>query len=269
MATEDIQFNPDNYAYMDDIPLAGWMWEFIRRSSDYIKKYQAIKGLTSSFSLSSKIIKRRLCEFEQILPDFDNPLYSELKALESECFIKPEIISEGFPDFRNYLALRVKDRPEYVGIPDPAIRYSGFIKLKPFIHGATTVLMQKFDTDVEDKNLLPWLKGLIHYRLENTLFLSVSRGANLKDVKKDVSKIIKENIQPKKRKKRNSKWKYYLIAYDLREQNKIRYSEITNVMMNFFPENKKLLDEKNVENYHNNALLLIHGQFKKYLNIEK
>jgi hypothetical protein len=36
---EKIKFNPDDYAYMDSMPLEGWTWEFIRRNCDYRKYY--------------------------------------------------------------------------------------------------------------------------------------------------------------------------------------------------------------------------------------
>jgi hypothetical protein len=37
---EEIQFNPADYDYMDDMPLERWMWEFIRRSQDYRDFYE-------------------------------------------------------------------------------------------------------------------------------------------------------------------------------------------------------------------------------------
>ena len=52
METEDKQFNPSDYKYLDNIPLSGWMWEFIRRSPDYSRRFNRIKELSKNAKLS-------------------------------------------------------------------------------------------------------------------------------------------------------------------------------------------------------------------------
>ncbi len=37
---KEIEFNPADYDYMDNMPMAGWMWEFMRRSPDYRDIYE-------------------------------------------------------------------------------------------------------------------------------------------------------------------------------------------------------------------------------------
>lgn len=36
---KQITFNPADYDYMDDMPLDGWIWEFVRRNSGYGQLY--------------------------------------------------------------------------------------------------------------------------------------------------------------------------------------------------------------------------------------
>ena len=40
---EKVKFNPSDYDYMNNLPLEGWIWEFIRRNPEYRRLYSEIK----------------------------------------------------------------------------------------------------------------------------------------------------------------------------------------------------------------------------------
>jgi hypothetical protein len=43
---EKIEFNPSDYDYMDNLQLAGWIWEVIRRSKEYHAFYEKLSKST-------------------------------------------------------------------------------------------------------------------------------------------------------------------------------------------------------------------------------
>ena len=70
---EEIQFNPADYDYMDNLPLAGWMWEIIRRSKDYRVFYEKWeKTLKKPFdqrkSDNHRIMEEYLEKYSPIFP---------------------------------------------------------------------------------------------------------------------------------------------------------------------------------------------------------
>ena len=103
------------------------------------------------------------------------------------------------------------------------------------------------------------------------------------DVLKQVGNILNESPSFKEKRKRNDKWNYYLIAYDLFTE-RYNYDSISQILtIAFEKENtieeamkktkeqrikdrRKLFDVRNIENYHKEALRLINGGYKEYLN---
>ncbi|MFX0212085.1 MAG: transcriptional regulator domain-containing protein, partial [Candidatus Hodarchaeota archaeon] len=54
MEESNKQFDTAEYAYLDKLTLlAGWMWEFIRRSPDYSQRYDRIKELSQKAVLKA------------------------------------------------------------------------------------------------------------------------------------------------------------------------------------------------------------------------
>jgi hypothetical protein len=50
---KEIQFNPADYNYLDDMPLEGWIWEIIRRSEKYMNSFNNFLRSQSDDDLST------------------------------------------------------------------------------------------------------------------------------------------------------------------------------------------------------------------------
>lgn len=66
-------FNPSEYDYLDDLPIQGWIWEFIRRSNEYKGFYQRweqeiVKGPLDKTPLFAEYIEK----FFPIMPQNPN-----------------------------------------------------------------------------------------------------------------------------------------------------------------------------------------------------
>jgi hypothetical protein len=109
-------------------------------------------------------------------------------------------------------------------------------------------------------------------RPSETIYIGISKRASIKEIEKILMPEIKKRVVGKRI--RTDKWKYYLIAYDLRKEN-YNYSEISEIMYQSYSFNednerqKKVnnvdYDVRTVENYYKNALALIAGGYKKYI----
>lgn len=76
--SSSIKFNPADYAYLDDIPLAGWMWEFIGRSPDYIERYKDIKRNSETAYLSTRSGRKIFHKYEWTISSDKNILRDKL-----------------------------------------------------------------------------------------------------------------------------------------------------------------------------------------------
>lgn len=81
---KEIKFNPADYDYMDKIPLAGWIWEFVRRNKGYMKffkfRYNEMIG-TSPWSIRPDLED----EFTEFCNEY--PIAGYILDKKTECFI--------------------------------------------------------------------------------------------------------------------------------------------------------------------------------------
>jgi hypothetical protein len=68
---KEIEFNPADYDFMDNLPLAGWMWEIIRRSKDYRAFYDKLKKSRDQKDTDYPILFNEY--LEQYLPFMPTP----------------------------------------------------------------------------------------------------------------------------------------------------------------------------------------------------
>lgn len=272
METEDIKFNPSDYSYLDNIPFAGWMWEFIRRSPEYRKKYDDIKNTSEIAHLLTKE-KRRMFVYEQTFSRGKNHLYSKLTNLEKDNFVRPLIVFDADEDSEHFLLLGIEQRPStFVGIPKPTSKYCDFLEKRSFVQGAKAVLWFTFSDDIEKLSrevLAYYLKSITHLNSENTLYIGISLGANPKDVQEELNIVLDKNIKSKKRKPRMDKWKYYLMIYDA-VKNGLKMSKISEILSSYIEdldEAAKFGSERKIRLHYSRAESLIRGEYKKYLNL--
>lgn len=169
------------------------------------------------------------------------------------------------------------------GIPVPQIKYYQFAKtLYPVIR---TDFMRCYTFDQINKDIdhpifgkidLTPLDMLSPTKPEDTVYIGISKKTNIKDLEKILIPEIKKHLVAAKSRIRVDKWKYYLIVYDMKQEG-LSYSEISELMYQAYAcddkANSKLTDNafdvRTIENYHKNALALLAGGFKKYMQVSK
>ncbi len=169
------------------------------------------------------------------------------------------------------------------GLPRPEIRYCDFKKsLYPPISGELvrcfTFEQLKRETDSHPVFGRAYsspleLLYISKKRPEDTIFLGVSRTANISDVEKSLIPKLKELLRPNRGRVRTDKWKFYLIVYDLKARG-LTFTEIAGEIDKLtqtedLTSQNLIVDIRSIENYYKNALALINGGYKKYLKTAK
>jgi hypothetical protein len=155
-----------------------------------------------------------------------------------------------------------EDDTHYLALPFPDRNYAEF-QTKPSIFGLR--LIEHFDIDeilkdednLYDMDAIELVWTLSPVKMEDSLYLGISRMANKKEVLRQVSKIFDTYAKPRKNRKRTDKWKYYVIVYDLKTDENQKYSDIATQLAEAYPDLKSLFDEKNIGNYYDKAQKLI------------
>jgi len=268
----------EEYAYMDDIPLHGWLWEFHRRSPNYIKSYEEWK---------------KVCSEED-----RNGTKGTFKALRMPDKLLAAIYTPGKMD-----RLLPPNEDHWLAryLPEPDVKYCDFPgnntplfgtsfiettevndlkgKVTPVREGyALRIITQVLDNyednprqmedavrSLLDEFLYCALETMAPTFPENTLFVGVSRTGKKDEIKKQLRSIVNNKVSSIKTKNRPEKWKYYLVTYDLKKRE---YSDsvISEILSKAFPGFKSLFDERNINNYWNQALALIDGKgYQKFL----
>ena len=84
-------------------------------------------------------------------------------------------------------------------------------------------------------DLLPW----------ETLFIGIPKYARAEDIERYLIPEIRRYLKTPKERKRPDKWKYYLIAHDLKKQQPdITYGEIADRLQMAYAEEKIILMKK-------------------------
>lgn len=140
-----------------------------------------------------------------------------------------------------------------MGIPDPDIGYSKFSdKYVPDMKEASLINCQTYGQLLSQIGVCGWscLLSVLSPTgtPEDAIYIGIKKTAKISDIEKILLPTIKKYLAPKKSKLREEKWKYYLIVHDL-VKNFINYSEISEQLTQFYPEQNNLLDAKNIENY--------------------
>lgn len=286
----------DEYAYMDNMPLEGWIWEFVRRDQRFQSAFQTIKGVMAKF----KVIPEPWPDEFRQAHDYIRSIVSVGPFNDRERPIPPK-----------YLILSPKNRPARarklpsywrIRYPDPKARYCDFGSAgngpecpKPFIWGTRPFVIREYSTLEENARNLADIKeavkaqareepideldaiaalvrmaSLEHLKIgesENTICIGISKKARMGEIENDLLPALAGFLNKKKPKIRDEKWKYYLVLYDLKSQNqKTSYEELTDSLQEeeMFPREDGW-DQRTVEYDYKQALHLIHGEYKKYL----
>lgn len=313
---ETVQFNPNDYDYMDDMPVDGWFWELIRRSDKYKFKYEefAIKLKEYCTTSASKKLQIIYESAHYLIDEVNNDIgiceeaflderRIAVKILYDDLWVGP-IGEEKNDFFKHYLffpftshlrSCAQKDFPHLplekitmlrkfktfgLGLPRPKFKYSDFrTSITPPINHITCSNCVTYEEIKNKKNMGPRiLEILAPGKLEDTLYIGITRSAAIGDIEKSLLPRIKKYLKPREVKFRTDKWKYYLIVFDLKEKNRtISYDNIAEILSEAYPyikvrKGKKIEEVKgynlftaeNCENFYKVALALIAGDYKKY-----
>jgi hypothetical protein len=257
---------PGNYDYMENLPMQGWGWEFVRRNKQYIKIFNKLEKLAEKDVWNDECIKMttEVCRLAFPLgPLIGGRCSGVIKADRKNYIILKR------PPFTGHEALLNKffggDNYHITAIPRPEKRYCDFhwISYRPQIPDYKIYNPSDFMQKPHENFL---------YGGKDVFCIVVSKHAKIADLKDrmlaDIASILKKN----KPKIRQRKWKYYLIVYDLKQQfNKIlSYDELADILRNAYHENETICFDstRNIINWYDSATFLINGGFKKYLKYE-
>ncbi len=267
---KDIKFSPADYDYMDNMPLEGWMWEFIRRNPVY-------RNLFSDLAEHDNNVIKIVGEVNDpnSIVLMERKVFFTIKEIREECNILPVSGTEEelHPhDFQLITFTVNNELKTFWGFPNPHIKYNHFDTFTPIIRGASPLISYKVEEQKLKQNGANYCFKIITNILppitvEDTIYIGISLSAKKEDILQKLQHIIEKNVTSKDIKVRTDKWKYYLITFDLYTV-KEKYTEISDILSIAYPENERLFDEKNIENYYKSALELITGGYKKYLYLK-
>ncbi len=264
-----------NYDYLSNLPQDGWIWEFVRRTKEYKEaidffvsheEIEASGEERDEYFLYLEEIMNMGLAFTEVGPEFRNEHfvinrfddagkhfiwvhlhyrvpYSALTAGELKTHLNPpfqvvvgqERIKGGFTAHSlNRGEFTVLKHPEFP-LPDGVVDYGSLVS-----------------------RLLacPWE----HY----TVFVGISKKAGEQDLR-DLVKAVRPYLQGKRIKRRDDKWKLYLIVYDLHEKERLTFDDISDILQETYGGNQT---ERDVERHYKEATTLIDKKkYKKYLMI--
>lgn len=288
----------EEYAYMDDIPLEGWIWEFIRRSPKYKEFFEKFRNLSLKKNLILGEIHSLFDEYGEIpmehysvdhfyhrLDNSDDPRaflegIDQMIVSFSEDRLG-EDHAHALPDYRiPYNDFALYEGNDWTDTLDP-IRIQGLdpyqIMNGDWWYGDWSTLAKAYevesldklnliDDDMNDEDILYYMGMSTSKGLEQNIYVRISTNASERDLK-NLLQEIKPYLTEKKRRVRDKKWKYYLIVYDLREEHNYTYTDIANILCLCFPGGKEVYDETNILYHYNKAIQLIDkGDYREYLH---
>jgi hypothetical protein len=227
-----------DYEYMDNIPLEGWAWEFIRRNPNYESLYNEIEHDFKTID-----ILKGDTEFESIIDNIkDSPIKKKFNQLNDSFHIRvfilenipcdisklantdknvkkiiekykvTDLLNIHRPDIKNFM--HVEGIPLFIGIPNPKTKYHEFCCHFPTIEGVSCVRFFKFDentakefgyftSDYLNKQFEQYCYKVMMNELapnhsSDTLYFGISLNGKKDDIMQQVKTIIGNYIKPTK-----------------------------------------------------------------------
>ena len=285
----------EEYAYMDDLPLEGWMWEFIRRGRTYQDAFKAFEEqVTAHDTKLPTPVKIDLQYTELLFQDeevsdkffdliekgvswptiFNTPrdpklyfIYGGTAIENGDGFPRPE---RKYCEFEKDVSPITYSKPAHWETGDDAfemLKTDLLFVLKQVFMELDTAKAQNLSRSLLCDNLDRWIHrtlNIFRMRFGGGIVIHVDTKRGKEEIKAELNSIIDQCVEQSKVKRRDNKWKYYIIVYDLKQRG-LGYPEISELLVESFPEEKNLFDIKNVENYWTKAHFLIDlNEYEKY-----
>ncbi len=283
MKKKKIKFNIDDYDYLDDIPLVGWIWEFARRSEEY-KTYWKNKSVSKQYfmpnlkarggyygiNLDPKTKWGEMSEAGIDLFYFDHILSKSTPVNVSNLkwWTDKEIAADcGDPDNRSQLIYTVKGKKMLGFAHEPVTTTRNEDTRKISYDISTPILhpIEKLVSQINKKNVVMALIDLSAAGTDDMILKSIKsemqfwrRILNIKKVRD--AKTNKKNIN--KLTKTGKIWKSYLVVYDLIKINEMNFEEASAFLSEY---DDQYSSTQTVERHYTAAEKLINGGFTKYL----
>jgi len=292
------------YAYMDNMPLDGWFWEIIRRGENYRRLCEKINKIVGpipkeeSDAIDKQLeiigISNHLLYKEGepwiLLPAYLEQDWSSVDSDEEyEEIIKVVVREESIPrpdfsylDILQYLQKTYRNgmlfsliegiKPDFEIITPRQIRAHVDYNKDMFYEKTKKEMGVGIITSEEqyvDKVLRIILSMVYAKDADNSILVRIDKSAKMTEVEEYLLPELRKRLKSSKPKIRAfNKWKYYLIAYDLKNLYlNCDYDDLADILNEAFPPAKAsfALDSRTLQNYHKQALLLMNGEYKKYL----
>lgn len=274
----------EEYAYMDNMPFEGWMWEIIRRSERYKRNYDFLKQYASQIDDNGNLIQYEWKE-EDFLTILGKPMADCIVSIRETGVLGIFFGSYKLINPDQYILFICPG--SWTHYPNYEIKFVDFPEnIKPSIWGLEPLEVFTLDTFTPPGKAFELyeraISDLIIMKCKNKICVTISKSANIKDIEKTLFTAIKKYLKPRKIKTRDDKWRYYLIVYDLKKEYGFSSEVISNILHEAYPEipeitiqngkkRKKMVDSsnfftaRNCDNYYKSALALLDGDYKKYL----
>jgi hypothetical protein len=269
------------YEYLHELSLDEWLWEFIRRNSEYKTIYTELK--------------RDISETDFKQANDAQFTWSEVKFSSRAIADKFDRLEKGFgicptlyfnpENSDSYLSNKIKGKEHVVSIPNPEKQYN---EIKPDlqIRGSKPILFYTFKGK-EVKELLEGDKQKFNERcyraikrispnsdIQNTLYIGISLNAKKEDLREYFEEIIDSpKFEPVDTRDRQKKWYFYIIVSDLFNKHHLTFDEIAEKLKQEFPDMRKknseesLFNYKTIFNWSATAADLISGKFRKFISL--
>jgi hypothetical protein len=279
---KEIKFNPAGYKYMDDMPLEGWIWEFLRRSTLYRNSYiDFLYFHKHQKSLPYNEVKR-----------YQEKLIKDMRYFQPFFLYDPR---KKWVSANRHRIIHLNDLSKFnpvltinMGKDPNAIKRQGyFVTKQKRIHlGAKTkegytiqpenyksliftsdpseivncfksqsnIVMALIDISVPE-SIEKLLSNLKRRLVEMRKALKLPKARAVKMAKQNKNLLLKNN----------KIWKSYLIVYDLVKKGG-SFEEVSNKLSIYDDKSKNFYREtKNIERHYKSAVRMINSGYKKYL----
>jgi hypothetical protein len=273
----------ERYKCLDGLSRDGYIWEFVRRTKTYIKLYER-------FTKLSKIRKPDYNHIAECLEAVRTMKIEPIIAYENKPPCSPHLATIKFTPFLDDKET-IPELPVFYSLPDYHINYHDFTSIPDVGHPVQVIgrhrykillgFPEKIDSHkyrrIHPQWELPYLfdsrysKPMKPYQFlntflspkhktEDTIFVGISKMARTEDLYR-IIKEVTPFLSKEKPRRTERKWKFYLIIYDLL-QDEFDFRKISNIL--------SMLDErfseiKNVENSYKAAKVLIDKEQYKTL----
>lgn len=259
---EKAEYILTNYAYFENLDLAGWKWEFIRRTDEYVKTYQKIKKVLADAAPKDDI---------ELVGVLHSRVIRVLETFLTRRFnIKIDyylLRKHSFP----YADIEKEIMNNFLLIPNPALKYTELgnsVSQFEIVRGAV----------LDKEKVSSWGKGnadefgdyciefltevLPPVNFRGTLYIGISLATTRTEAVRAVDDLISKHNFLEDSKKDMNQWGYNLIAYDLAKDNH-KPKEIAGILNEAFPG--KFSDIRTIYNCITRGKKLVGGEYRKYL----